>query len=98
MNLTKYKKYQKNGWYIGLGSDHDSSINSSTQFKFKKLRKCAELNRLLNEKVNKIKSILLINNVLKNNTIEENDFSNDIYFLQMKIYLQRLIIISLLTS
>ena len=80
MDLTKYKKHQKNVCYISLGNDRDSSINSSTQFKFKKPRKCAELNRLLNEKVNKMKSILLINNVLKNNNIEENDFSSVISF------------------
>ena len=32
----------------------------------KKPRKCAELNRLLNEKFNKMKSILVMNNLLKN--------------------------------
>ena len=51
MDLTKYKKNQKNVCYISLGNDRDSSINSSTQFKFKKPRKCAELNRLSNEKL-----------------------------------------------
>ena len=45
-----------------------------------KPRECAELNIFLNEKDNKIKSILLINNILKNNNIEENDFSNDTLF------------------
>ena len=39
-----------------------------------------ELNRLLNEKVNKMKSSLVMNNLLKNSFIEENDFSNDISF------------------
>ena len=46
----------------------------------KKPRKCAELNRLLNVKVNKMKSILVINNLLKNSFIEENGFSNAISF------------------
>ena len=36
MNLTKYKKYQKNGWYIGLGNDRDTSINPSTRVNSKK--------------------------------------------------------------
>ena len=51
-------------------------LNLNTQ----KIRKCAELNRLLNEKVNKMKSILVINNVLTNSYIKENIFSNDILF------------------
>ena len=80
MNLLKYKIYQNNVWYIGLGYDRSFPVNPSTQFKHKKPRKCAVLNRLLNEKVNKMKSILVINNVLNNNYIEENDFSNDISF------------------
>ena len=80
MNLSKYKIYQNNVWYIGLGYDRSFPINPSTQFKHKKPRKCAVLNRLLNEKFNKMKSILVINNVLNNNYIEENDFSNDISF------------------
>ena len=62
MNLSKYKIYQNNVWYIGLGYDRSFKINPSTQFNHKKLRKCAELNRLLNEKVNKMKSILVIKN------------------------------------
>ena len=80
MNISKYKVYQNNVWYIGLGYNCSFPINPSTQFKHNKIRKCAELNRLLNEKINKIKSILLINNVLKNNNIKEDDFSNDISF------------------
>ena len=80
MNLSKYKIYQNNVWYIGLGYDRSLLINLSTQFKHKTPRICAELNRLLNEKVNKTKSILVINNVLKNSNIEDNDFSNDISF------------------
>ena len=63
MNLAKYKKIQKNVWYIGLGDDRSITINSSTQFHHKKSRKCAELNRLLSENVNKMKFILMINNV-----------------------------------
>ena len=35
MNLTKYKKHQKNVWYIGLGNDRDSSINHLSQFNSK---------------------------------------------------------------
>ena len=69
MNLSKYKIYQNNVWYIGLGYDRIFPINPSTQFNHKKPRKCAELNRLLNEKVNKMKSMLVMNNVLKNSFI-----------------------------
>ena len=58
----------------------------------------SELNRLLNEKVNKIKSILVINNVLKNSFIEENDFSNDISFTTNESLPKTTDILSLLTS
>ena len=40
----------------------------------------ANVLNVLNEKVNKMKSILVINIVLKNSYIEENDFSNNISF------------------
>ena len=80
MNFSKYKIYQNNVWYIGLGYDRSFPINPSIQFNHKKPRKCAELNRLFNEKVNEMKSILVINNVIKNSFIEENIFCNDISF------------------
>ena len=63
MNLFKYKIYQNNVQYISLGYNRSFPVNPSTQFKPTQPRKCAELNRLLNEKVNKMKSILVINNV-----------------------------------
>ena len=37
MNLAKYKKIQKNVWYIGLGDDRSFTINPSTQFHHKNL-------------------------------------------------------------
>ena len=47
---------------IGLGYDHKNNIiNPSSQFNYKKSRKCKELRRLLNEKSYKMKSILRIN-------------------------------------
>ena len=52
--LARYKKkYQKNVYFIGLGVDRDIKINPSTQFKFKKKRKCVELNRLWIQKITK---------------------------------------------
>ena len=80
MNLAKYKSIQTNVWYIGLGEHRSFKINPSSQFHHKKPRKCAELNRLLIENVNKMKSILMINNVLNKSYNEDNDFSNDISF------------------
>ena len=80
MDLFKYKIYQHDIWYIGLGYDRSFPINLSTQFNHKNPRKCAELNRLLNEKVNEMKSILVINNVLKDRFINENDVSNKVSF------------------
>ena len=81
MSLTRYKnEYQKNMNCIGLGVDRDTKINPSTQFKFKKKRICAELNRLLIQKVYKMKSILQINISLVNGNVEETEFSNDISF------------------
>ena len=36
MFIARYKKkYQNNMYFIGLGVDRDTQINSSTQFKFK---------------------------------------------------------------
>ena len=72
MSLTRYKnKYQKKIYFIGLGVDCDTKINPSTQFKFKKKRICAELNRLLIQKVHKIISILQIHTLLMNSNVEE---------------------------
>ena len=73
--------YQKNVYFISLGNDRDTKINPSSQFHFKKARKCCELVRILNEKVYKIKSIVQINTLLMNSIIEEKEFSNDIPFL-----------------
>ena len=43
MSLSRYKNdYQKNMHFIGLGVNRDTKINPSTQFQFKKKRKCAE--------------------------------------------------------
>ena len=40
------------------------------------------MNRLLQQKVNKMKSILQLNNSLMNSIVEEEEFSNDISFSQ----------------
>ena len=54
MNLSRYnKKYQRDIYFIGLGVQGDIIINPSTQFQYKKKRKSTELNRLLQQKVNK---------------------------------------------
>ena len=38
-------------YFIGLGFDRGRKIYPSTQFQFQRKRKCAELNRLLIQKV-----------------------------------------------
>ena len=63
MNLSRYnKKHQRNIYFIGLGVEGDTIINPSTQFQYIKKRKSTELNRLLQQKFNKMKSILHLNN------------------------------------
>ena len=82
MNLSRYnKKYPRNNYFIGLESEGDTIINSSTQFQYKKL-KYTKLNRLLRQKVNKMKYILQLNNYLKKSIVEEKEFSNDRSFSQ----------------
>ena len=58
-------------YFVGLGVDRDTKINLSTQFKFKDKCKCAKLNRLLIQKVYKMKFILQINTALVNSNVEE---------------------------
>jgi len=65
-------------YFIGLGVHRDTKIDPLTQLQFKKKRKYAELNRLLIQKVYKMKSILQINTLLMNSNVEERDFSNNI--------------------
>ena len=75
MNLSRYnKKYPKKMYYIGLGVEGETIINPSTQFKYKKQRKSTELNRLLQPKINKMKSILQLNNSLMKIIVEEELF------------------------
>ena len=64
-------------YFIGLGVNRNTKIDPSTQFKFKKKRKCAELNRIFIQTNYKMKSILQINT---NSNVEEKEFSNDISF------------------
>ena len=72
MSLVRYKnKYQNNMYFIGLSVNRDTKINPSTQFKFNKKCKYTKLNRLLIQKVYKIKSILHINISLMNSNVEE---------------------------
>ena len=47
-----------------------------------KKRKSAELNRSLQQKVNKMKFILQLKNYLMNSIVEEEEFSNDRLFSQ----------------
>ena len=65
-------------YFIGLGVHRDTKIDPLTQLQFKKKRKYAELNRLLIQKVYKMKSILQINTLLMNSNVEERDFSINI--------------------
>ena len=58
-------------YFIGFGNDRDTQINPSSKFHLKKSRKCCELKRLLNEKVQKMKSVLRINTLLMNSDVEE---------------------------
>ena len=74
MSLVRYK----NMYFISLGVHRDTKIDPLTQFQFKKKRKYAELNRLLIQKVYKMKYILQINTLLMNSNVEEWDFSNNI--------------------
>ena len=97
-NLTKYKKNSKTFWYIGLGDDRIITINPSTQFHHKKSRKYAELNRLLSENVNKMKSILMINNVFKKVLLRRTILVMIFLFLQMNFCQKLLIVLSLLIS
>ena len=91
MSLARYKNnYQKIMYFIGLGFDRDTKINPSTQLQFKKKRKCTESNRLLIQKVYKIKSILQINTPLMN---KKNNLVITFPFLQIYSYLPILIVI-----
>ena len=83
MNLLRYnKKYQRNIYAIGLDVEGDTKINPSTQFQLKK-HKYAELNKLFQQKVTKMKSILQVNNSLMNSIVEEEEFSNEILLSRM---------------
>ena len=61
ISVARFNQHQMNMHCIGLGYDHKNKINPSSQFNYKKSRKCKELRRLLNEKSYKMKSILRIN-------------------------------------
>ena len=67
-------------YYIGPGYDHETKINSSSQFNYKKSQKCNELKRLLNEKSYKMKSIVQIITQSLYNNVEYHEFSNHIIF------------------
>ena len=67
-------------YFIGLGYDRETNISPSSQFQFKKSRKCKKLIRLLNEKVCKMKSILWMNILLMNSSVEDQEFSDEIDF------------------
>ena len=78
--VTTFNKYQKNMYYIGLGYACETKINPSSQYQYKKSRKCKELKRLLKEKMYEIKSILRINTQLLNSNVEGQEFNNNITF------------------
>ena len=71
MSVAWFNKHQRNMYCFGIGYDRETKINPSNQFKFKKLRNCDELKRLLNEKGYNIKSILRMNTLLINSNVEE---------------------------
>ena len=71
-SLERYKKkYQEIYFLLVSVLIVIQKNNTSTQFKFKKKRKCAELNRLLIQNIYKMKSILQINISLMNINVEE---------------------------
>jgi len=83
MNLSRYNNtYSKKMFYIGLGVESEIITNPSTQFNYKKPRKSAELNRLLQSKVNKMKSILQLNNSLMRSIVEEEELNNDMTYTE----------------
>ena len=67
-------------YYIGLGYDRETKINSSSQFNYKKSQKCKELKRLLNDKSYKMKSIVQIITQSLYNNVENHEFNNHIIF------------------
>ena len=75
MYVAWFNKHQRNMYCFGIGYDRETKINPSNQFKFKKLRNCDELKRLLNEKGYTM-------NLLMNSNVEKKEFSNDIAFLK----------------
>ena len=82
ISVTRINKYQRNVYYIDIGYDRETKINPSSQFKFKKSRKCMELKILLNKMNYKIKSFLRINTLLMSNNVKEQKINNDIVFLK----------------
>ena len=83
ISVTRNNKYQRNIYFIGLGYDRVTKVNPSSQFQFKKPRKCGEIKIFLIEKGHKMKSILRINTLLTNSNVKEKEFINGIIFLKM---------------
>ena len=44
-SVSRYTIFQRNMNFIGIGNDRDTQINPSSQFHFKKPRKCCELKK-----------------------------------------------------
>ena len=75
MCVNKFKHIQKNMWFIGLGKSRSIIINPASQFKHSaKERVSVDLNKLLKLNVNRMKSIVRVNNYLLKISSEEHSY------------------------